>query len=301
VAVLTNNTSELADLLVTILTTGYSSVGASLSTGGCHDIMTATDSRAVGVDWSSGTWIAVVLEGDAYDEITTHTHIEEVWEVYAEVPAILIDVPIGLVSKDDQREDGEDLERECDSLARSAIGPRYSSVFTPPAREAAKMVASGDSHSQVSRANREITGKGLNVQAYSISEGIAQVDEFLQGDDRSDERETLFESHPEVCFRGFAGSDLEHPKKTAPGCGERIEALANAIDSPETLIRDITADLVGTSHEIDVDDVLDALALATAAAGLPKQRQSLPSDPPDDATGLSMQIVYRADQRIDNT
>jgi predicted RNase H-like nuclease len=113
--------------------------------------------------------------------------------------------------------------------------------------------------------------------------------------------EPLLESHPEACSRAFAESDLEHSKQTAPGYGERVEALANMINSSETMIRHITADLVGTSHEIDVDDVLDALALATAAAGLPQQRQSLPSDPPDDATGLSMQIVSRADHPINDT
>ena len=263
--------------------------------------MAATDTRAIGVDWSSGIWLAVILDGGDYDEVTTHEHIEEVWESYGEAHAILIDVPIGLVSEDDPREDGGDLERECDSLARSAIGSRSSSVFTPPAREAAKMVASGDSHSQVSQENRRITGKGLTLQAYSISEGIAQVDDFLRDGDRSDERETLVESHPEVCFRAFAGSELEHSKKTAPGYGERVEALANVVESPETLIQQITADLVDTSHDIDVDDVLDALALAVASAGLPDQRQSLPSDPSDDAVGLPMQIVYRADQPLKHT
>lgn len=263
--------------------------------------MGATGTRAVGVDWSSGIWLAVVLDGGDYDEVTTHEHIEEVWESYGEAHTILIDVPIGLVSEDNQREDGEELERECDFLARSAIGSRSSSVFTPPAREVAKIVASGDSHSQVSQKNREITGKGPTQQAYSISEGIAQVDDFLRADNRSDERETLVESHPEVCFRAFAGSGLEHSKKTAPGYDERVEALANVVNSPETLVRQITTDLVDTSHEIDVDDVLDILALTVASAGLPDQRQSLPSDSPDDATGLPMQIVYRANQPLDDS
>ncbi len=76
---------------------------------------------------------------------------------------------------------------------------------------------------------------------------------------------------------------------------------ANVVDSPEALIRQITAKLVDTPHEIDVDDVLDALALAVASAGFPNQRQSLPSDPPDDAASLPMQIVYRPDQPFDGT
>lgn len=257
---------------------------------------------AVGVDWSSGVWLAVAYDGGEYEEVATYDHIEAVWERYRGASSILVDVPIGLVSRDHKPDQDKELSRECDSLARAAVGQRHSSVFTPPAREAAEEVADGATYEEVMETNRDITGKGLTQQAKAISEGIAQVDRFLRNTD-GEVRMTLEEAHPEVCFRAFAGEELQYSKKTAQGFGERIEALASYSDQPESTVRKVTAELCQkeSDADIDVDDVIDAIALAIAASGDDDELHSLPEKPPRDAADLRMQIVYRSEEPLSLT
>jgi predicted RNase H-like nuclease len=49
---------------------------------------------------------------------------------------------------------------------------------------------------------------------------------------------------------------------------------------------------------VQLDDLLDALVLALTARAPPDQFRRLPPDPPTDAEGLPMQMVYRAEQSL---
>lgn len=101
--------------------------------------------RSVGGAWSSGAWVAVAYrDGDSTPWGEVFDDINGVWEEYGEsARRIVVDVPIGLcesLEADDcpcDEANGK-LSRRYDDLARDVIGPRSSSVFTPPAREAAK-------------------------------------------------------------------------------------------------------------------------------------------------------------------
>lgn len=266
----------------------------------------------VGVDWSSGSWLAVAYSDSGYehtkvfeettltDESSASTGINRLWQTYSDsAKRIIIDVPIGLCesfSENNCCEDSEGkLSRGCDSLARSVVGPQYRSVFTPPARKAAHEAAVGKSHDTVNEINRKLTGKGLSTQSYAIAPGIAYVDALLE--QNKDARAKIMEAHPEVCFRAFMGSKLQHAKKYASGHVERLRALENVgIDATERLY-DI-ADEIPDTHEVKLDDALDAIALAVTSVVGGEELRSLPSDYPNDAKGLPMRMVYASDEPL---
>ncbi len=237
-------------------------------------------SMYVGVDWSRAGWLAVAFSGRSFDHAAVFPEIGDLWHRYEETAdRILVDVPIGLR----ESEGG----RECDSLARTAVGPRSASVFTPPVREATRKRR----YPAAKRVNERTAGVGLSKQAFAISDSIAAVDDLLLNVPEA--RHTFAESHPEVCFRAFAGSPLEHSKKRAGGYAERMRALAK-FDTDAPPVVQAVAEAAGGA-DVAVDDVLDAVALGyTARPGVGSLR-SLPPDPPTDPKGLPMQICYRAE------
>jgi len=93
------------------------------------------------------------------------------------------------------------------------------------------------------------------------------------------------------------GEQIQHRKSSAPGLGERLEALGERIDRPGVLLESITGDLIGTEASVDVDDVVDALALAVIAQTGDDVRY-LPADWEADSTGIPMRMAYWADERL---
>ena len=257
-------------------------------------------STYVGVDWSSGVWLAVAYSDDRDDpEGFVAEEISEVWTEYgASASRIVVDVPIGLCEPDESGdggcvvdEDGQ-LSRECDDLGRSVIGDRYRSVFTAPCREAARLAADGIEHAEVSDVNRSVTGKGLTQQAASICKGIVDVEELLLN---MEDSEPFVEGHPEVCFRAFNGEPLSYRKKTALGVDERLSAFETVPEYSDGDWRTVVQQLDGVEFDIGMDDVLDAFALALTACAPDKEYRQLPENPPTDARGLPMQMVYRSE------
>ena len=99
------------------------------------------------------------------------------------------------------------------------------------------------------------------------------------------------ESHPEVCFRSFAGTPLEYSSSIAAGYAERMRTLAGFDADAPPVVQAVAEETAGS--EIAVEDVLDAVVLAYTAAPGPGSLRSLPPDPPTDSNGLPMEIVYR--------
>lgn len=237
-------------------------------------------SRYVGVDWSRGSWLAVAFDEDGYDETAVFEEIGDLWYRYEETAErILIDVPIGLV------EEGSD-GRDCDRLAREVVGPRRVSVFTPPVREATRKRR----YPAAKRVHERKTGSGLSKQAFAISDSIAAVDDLVRNVPEA--RMALRESHPEVCFRAFAGEPLEHSKKNASGYAERMRTLAGFDQNAPPVVQAVAESTAGA--DVAVDDVLDAVALTYTATPGRGSLWSLPPEPPLDSKGLAMEIVYRA-------
>lgn len=261
--------------------------------------------HSVGVDWASGNWLAVEYRDEEYDCVTLAVDFEELWESFDPKPdRILVDVPIGLCDEND--DEIEERGRECDDFARNVLGSRSSSVFTSPTRQAAELARDGESHETVSSKNRDLVEKGLSIQAYHIAPGIAEVDEFLDpAEDEWNLRcERVEEAHPEVCFVAFDGGELEYPKTSAVGFGERLSALENVVDDPDDTFRKISHELAEHEDEVDVadieaDDVLDAMALAITACANEDERRTIPENPPEDHRRLPMRMVYRAESPLE--
>jgi len=244
--------------------------------------MSETDgSLYVGVDWAGGSWLAVAFDRSGFEEADVFSEIGDLWVRYEErAERVLVDVPIGL------REQGEE-GRECDALAREVLGSRSGSVFTPPVREATRKRR----YPAAQRVNERKAGRGLSKQAFAISDGIAAVDELLQNVPEA--RTAFAESHPEVCFRAFAGEPLEYSKRYASGYAERMRTLAGYDrDAPPAV--QAAAESTG-AHEVGVDDVLDATVLAYTARPGDGKLRSLPPEPGTDPKGLPMEIVYRSE------
>jgi len=263
--------------------------------------MTDAPWRYVGVDWDSGAWIAVGYPDTGPAESAVFETIQELWREHGPTAErIVVDVPIGLCESREAADgcvetDGE-LSRRCDDLARQVLGARSSSVFTAPCRDAAKAAADGAPYGEVNETNRERTGKGLMQQAANIAPGIVGVDELLVG--RGDPT-TIVEGHPEVCFRAFADAVPEYSKRTAPGMDERLTALEHTAEYEPGTWRRLAKTLGENGHDTGADDLLDALALALTAQAPEAQFQRLPPDPPTDAAGLPMQMVYRRPEPLE--
>ncbi len=242
------------------------------------------DELSLGVDWSSGSWFCVAFDDSGFDHAGVFEEIGALWARYEDVAErVFVDMPIGL------KEEGEE-GRTCDDLARDVLGRLSASVFTPPVREATRKRR----YPAASRVNERKSGRGLSKQAFAISDGIAAVDDLLRNVPEA--RAAFVESHPEVCFRALAGQPLEHSKRKAGGYAERMRALATFDPDAPAAVQS-AAEAAGDA-EVAVDDVLDATVLAYAARPGPGEIYSLPADPPTDAKGLPMQIVYRADEPL---
>ena len=117
---------------------------------------------------------------------------------------ILIDIPIGLKA-------GGKTERRCDPQARKLLGPRRSSVFPAPCRQA--IYAS--SYQEACDVNQRLTGKRLSVENWNIIPKIREVDCLLSDDTSA--RGHIREIHPELCFLGIGGSSNATRQKTKRG------------------------------------------------------------------------------------
>lgn len=246
--------------------------------------MSGPEPLYVGVDWADGSWMAVAFDGSGFETADVFPGIGDLWAAYEERAArVLVDVPVGLV------EDG-DPHRQCDELAREVLGGRAGSVVTPPVREATRKRR----YPAAKRVNERKAGRDLSKRAFAISDGIAAVDELLQNVPEA--REAFAESHPEVCFRAFAGEPLDHAKRLAGGYAERMRTLAGYDrDAPPAV--QAAAEATG-DHEVRVDDVLDATVLAYTASPGAGQLRTLPPDPPTDAEGLPMGVAYRSERPL---
>jgi predicted RNase H-like nuclease len=239
-----------------------------------------------GVDWAGGKWLAIVLEDGVPVEYPRTEHLSSIWKSDWNFDRILIDVPIGLPHDEETLEKRETL----DSIARSATG-RPGSVFPAPSRGACKAAKADADYEPVAEQNQDDIGKGLSKQSYHIAAAIGEIDSFLRDNEAASE--VVIESHPEVCFRGLLGEQLTHSKKTAQGIGERLKALDGHLEDPSGAFGDICRELDEESGDIDVDDVIDALALAVVASYPEEKLKFLPHNKEyQDGVGIPMRMAY---------
>ncbi|MFC7071942.1 DUF429 domain-containing protein [Halovenus rubra] len=235
----------------------------------------------VGVDWSDDSWLAVVFDSDGYDQAEVFAEIGDLWYQYEELAElVLVDVPIGLI------EEGT-ASRRCDILASDIVGSRASSLIEPPVREATRKRR----YPAAKRVHERKTGTALSERAFTLSDSIAAVDDLLRNVPEA--RMTFRQSHPELCFRALGDEPLEYPKRTAAGYAERMRTLAGFDTDAPPVVQAVAEETGGAG--VAVDDVLDAVVLAYTAQPGPGSLYSLPPEPPTDAKGLPMELVYRAE------
>jgi predicted RNase H-like nuclease len=238
----------------------------------------------IGVEWTGGGWLAVVFDRAGFDHAAVFEEVGGLWHRYEETAEqLLVGVPVGL------SEDSGD--RPCDLLARQLLGPRQTAVVAPPVREATRKRR----YPAAKRVTERTTDGTLSKRAFAYSEPIAVVDELVRNVPEA--RTAFAESHPELCFRAFAGEQLQYPETTAGGYAERMRALATFdTDAPPVVQR--VAEAVGGT-DTTVEDVLGAVALAYTVCPGPGRLRSLPPDPARDPEGLAMGMQYRAAEPLE--
>ena len=224
---------------------------------------------AIGVDGCKGGWIAALYysrPGSGYS-----TSLERFGDIvqltdwrngFAGEPPVTIDVPIGIPYMV--------RFRRCDEEARDRLGPRRGAVFMPPGRYLLEASNHYEVRQLVEERRQEVpTTRGMSAQAFGILPKIREVDEFVRG--RTDSQEWLFEVHPELCFRAWAGRDLP-PKRSAAGTLERLVLVREMFTDAESVIRQ----RISGGSDADITDVLDAYAaLWTALRKARNEHQSL--------------------------
>ncbi len=226
-----------------------------------------------GVDGCRAGWLVVLAEVLRTEVRVRSVEVMPKFDRVLEMGcrAVAADIPIGLP------ECAEPGGRGADRAARARLGPRRSSVFSPPIR-AVLDCTDYPAALEVMRASSDHS-IGFTKQCWNIVPKIREVDAMLRG--RS--AYAVYECHPELSFAAMAGQPMVNPKATANGAEERRSLLKKSgIPLQMTPIKGAK-----------IDDILDAHAcLWTAARIARNEHQSIPVVPEFDGVGLPMRIVF---------
>ena len=205
-----------------------------------------------------------------------HSNLESLLLHLPEKYLVLIDIPIGLPKKE---------SRLCDRLAREKLGPRRSSVFTVPCRDAVY----AKNYKEACHTNLRFLEKKISIQAWNICPKIRETDLLLQKHPKL--KEQWLEAHPELAFQALNhGIHLSYPKKKPEGFLERLNLIKNFHKNIKRWFqqnRKIISPQTAAS-----DDFLDAFALCMAALEIPDEIDFLPAETINDEKGLPMQICH---------
>jgi predicted RNase H-like nuclease len=233
--------------------------------------------RWVGVDGCRGGWIYIALRRDGF----AYGVVDSLEVLLAELPddaQLLVDMPIGLL-------DGGGQGRACDLAARRLLGPRRSSVFAAPLRP----VLAAVDYADAKRRSVAASGKALSRQAYGILPRIRELDRLLRA--RPGLQGRVRECHPELCFWALAGGrPMPHAKRRPQGFAERLAVLEAVSPGAGAMVAE--AYLWTSQQGAARDDVVDAMVNAVTARLGAGAYRTLPAQPPRDAAGLAMEMVY---------
>jgi predicted RNase H-like nuclease len=223
-----------------------------------------------GIDGCAGGWVAVTLSGDAGAppavSVTVARTLDGLGLGLDGADVIGIDMPLGLLAAG---------WRTADLLARRALGRRGSCVFAIPPRPVWEQPA----YAYANQSCRELTGRGMSVQAWGLRGKLLEADAFR----RTAAAPPLYEVHPELSFAAQAGgTPLADSKHTRAGLAIRRALLARAAIVVPTRVR-------GAAE----DDLLDAAAVAWSAGRVAAGTAVRLSDPAQRADdGREIAIRY---------
>ena len=190
--------------------------------------------KVAGLDGCPAGWLIFYGYDNEFD-FQLISSIEEATPIFEECRNIFIDIPIGLSSKA--------YQRQVEGQMRKLLQGRSSTIFTPPCREAVQR----KDHAVANKFNRQVTGKGLSVQAFNISKKIAEVDNFL----RTKRNFSLQESHPEICSKILKGQQ------------ERRDIIASISPDLDLSIEKALGQY--PKKQVRPDDIIDAAILCLSA------------------------------------
>lgn len=227
-----------------------------------------------GVDGCRGGWVlALINSSRSLTELRVLRTFGEVVIETTRARLTLLDIPIGLPSAEFPR------PRLADRIARENLGPRFSSVFPVPCREAAW----ADDYATACDRNQRLLGYRLSKQSWGICPKIREVDAVFRLHPGLQQR--IRETHPELCFRLLNnGRPLENPKKSRAGLRIRRELLRSWTTNLDASLRRVP----GARPDDLLDAVVAALVARLAGEG---QASSVPLVPEIDACGLTMEMV----------
>ena len=205
--------------------------------------------------------------------------MSDVHAAHPDAERILVDIPIGLPSK-------QCPVRPCDLLARKLLGaPRASSVFPPPSRAACRAASVAEAR----RINLSEVERSLSEQAWGICRKVAEVDALLLAESAA--RKVVREMHPEVCFYGLnARRPMAHAKRAKAGVAERITVLTAHEPRTRALLERLLRE--HRRKDVQADDLLDALVGYVTARAKTAAIQRVQGSPACDDRGLPMEMLY---------
>lgn len=230
-----------------------------------------------GIDGCPHGWIMVKSMAENYT-YHIYEHFSEIIRDHPNLHRILVDMPIGLSTRDHRRNIDQQLRKNLDG--------RKSTVFNAPCRAAVY----AKNPEQAKKENQIVEGKSLSIQSLSLCQKIREIDRYLSSGKADVD---VFESHPEFCFKHL-NTDckvIDQSKHTLVGRHMRLEILRQYDQKlPETFL----AILNSTKRKyVKPDDIIDALCLCLVnKLGFDHSLSFLKTYPARDNMRIEMKIAY---------
>ncbi|MDP9353474.1 MAG: DUF429 domain-containing protein [Chloroflexota bacterium] len=228
----------------------------------------------IGVDGCLGGWLATRYDPSGVDlTYQVFSSFQQLLARHPDAACIAVDIPIGL-------SDGP--PRLCDVEARRALGPRRSSVFPAPQSRLVGI----PSYPEALALSRTLYDKGISRQAFGIYPKIAEVNAIMTPQLQA----RVVEVHPEVSFWALNGyRPMDYPKRSTEGYEERRDLILKTLGGSLPARAQAGRAVRGAG----ADDLLDATVAAWSARRFAEGRAGrMPTEPPTDARGLRMEMVY---------
>tara|TARA_Y100000389_G_scaffold186195_1_gene206307 strand:- start:426 stop:1136 length:711 start_codon:yes stop_codon:yes gene_type:complete len=230
----------------------------------------------VGIDGYIDGWCCCLIQDGI--KIELHKTLENLYNKIGIINLTLIDMPIGLSSKN--------IERKIDFKLRTYLPKnKKSSVFSAPCRKAVL----SSNYNSAKKVNQIITKKSISIQSWNISKKIKELDEFLS---IPTSKVIIKESHPELCFINLNNNNpLIHSKKTKDGYLERLSILYRKEKNIESIVEKTLENY--KKEKVKKDDILDAIALALTSKYWQNNGSRIISQTPKkDEMGIPFEIYY---------
>lgn len=231
-----------------------------------------------GIDGCKYGWILIKSSIKGLEFGRLYPSIQALIELNQDLDRILIDIPIGLSSKN--------RIRTIESLMRQELKGRQSTVFNAPCRET--LIAKN--HKEATQINREIEGKGISMQTYNISKKIEELDNLVTKN--TSLKDKTIESHPEICFKYLNDGKVVHTKKSSTdGIKERLDILQKYDSNVKELYENIEKKTM--KKHAKRDDIIDAICLCLVNKLSGKNGMCFINDPlKEDDLRIKMRIGY---------